>query len=139
MLDDVAQVDGVRSAEGFVTGYALLTDNDGKAILTTGGAPTMGYTMPEDEALRGEVKLLSGTAPQGPNDVAIDATSAEENDIELGSTINVLLQGPTREFTVVGTVGFGDEKDLGGTTSAYFDAQTAQHVLGQGATSTPSE
>ena len=37
-----SSVDGVRAAEGSVTGYALLTDNDGKAILTSGGAPTTG-------------------------------------------------------------------------------------------------
>ena len=42
----------------------------------------------------------------------------------------MLFQGPTQEFTVVGTVGFGGEKDLGGTTSAYFDTATAQKVLG---------
>ena len=130
VLDDVKGVDGVRAAEGFVSGYALLTDNDGKAILTSGGAPTMGYTMAEDESLRGDVDVLTGTAPAGPDQVAIDATSAEENDIALGSTIKVLFQGPTQEFTVVGTVGFGEEKDLGGTTSAYFDAATAQQVLG---------
>src|SRR3954453_8375744 len=29
-LDDVLAVDGVRTAEGAVTGYALLTDTDGK-------------------------------------------------------------------------------------------------------------
>ena len=86
--------------------------------------------MAADETLRGDVELLSGDAPDGPDEVAIDATSAEENDIELGSTIKVLFQGPTQEFTVVGTVGFGDEKDLGGTTSAYFDTATAQQVLG---------
>ena len=131
VLDDVAAVDGVRVAEGFVSGYALLTDNDGKAILTSGGAPTMGYTMAADEVLRGEVEILTGTAPQGGDEVVIDATSAEENDVALGSTIKVLFRGPTREFTVVGTVGFGGEKDLGGTTSAYFDAATAQQVLGQ--------
>ena len=45
--------------------------------------------------------------------------------------IKVLFQGPTREFTVVGTVGYGDGiTDLGGTTSAYFDTATAQQVLG---------
>ena len=82
----------------------------------------MGYSMPADERLRGDVELLSGTRPGRPADeVAIDATSAEEHDIALGSTIKVLFQGPTQEFTVVGTVGFGGEKDLGGTTSAYFD------------------
>ncbi len=130
VLDGVLGVDGVRTAEGFVTGYALLTDNDGKAILTAGGAPTMGYTMARDESLRGEVQLRSGTAPDGPAEVVIDAASAEENDIDLGSRIKVLFQGPTREFTVVGTVGFGEEKSLGGSTAAYFDVATAQDVLG---------
>ena len=68
--------------------------------------------------------------PTTGHEVAIDATSAEEHDIALGSTIKVLFQGPTQEFTVVGTVGFGGEKNLGGTTSAYFDTETAQRVLG---------
>ena len=131
VLDRVRQVDGVRVAEGSVSGYALLTDNDGRAITTNGGAPTNGYSMPADERLRGEVELLSGHAPEGPHEVAIDATSAEDHDIALGSTIKVLFQGPTQEFTVVGTVGYGDGiKDLGGTTSAYFDTATAQQVLG---------
>ena len=131
VLDRVGQVDGVRAAEGSVSGYALLTDNDGHAITTNGGAPTNGYSMPSDEDLRGDVELLSGSAPTNAHEVAIDATSAEKHDIALGSTIDVLLQGPTREFTVVGTVGYGDGvKDLGGTTSAYFDTATAQKVLG---------
>ena len=129
-LTDISKVDGVRAAEGSVSGYALLTDNDGRAILTSGGAPTMGYNMPADEGLRGDVDLLSGSAPDAPGEVAIDATSAEDNDIAVGSTIKVLFQGPTQEFTVVGTVGFGGEKNLGGTTSAYFETETAQTVLG---------
>jgi putative ABC transport system permease protein len=130
VLTDISTVDGVRAAEGSVSGYALLTDNDGRAILTSGGAPTMGYNMPADEGLRGDVDLLSGSRPDAPGEVAIDATSAEDNDIAIGSTIKVLFQGPTQEFTVVGTVGFGGEKNLGGTTSAYFETETAQTVLG---------
>jgi putative ABC transport system permease protein len=131
VIDDIRRVEGVRAAEGSTSGYALLTDNDGQAITTNGGAPTNGYTMPADEELRGDIELLSGQAPQGPHEVAIDATSAEENDIAVGSTIEVLFQGPTQEFTVVGTVGYGDGvTDLGGTTSAYFDSTTAQKVLG---------
>jgi putative ABC transport system permease protein len=130
VLADVAQVPGVRAAEGSVTGYALLTDTSGHAIVTNGGAPTLGYSMPADERLRGDVGLLSGTAPEGPDQVAIDASSAEDHDIALGSTIKILFQGPARSFTVVGTVGFGGEKNLGGSTSAYFATSTAQRVLG---------
>jgi putative ABC transport system permease protein len=131
VLDQVRQVAGVRAAEGTVQGYALLTDTHGRAITTNGGAPTNGYSMPADRRLRGEVELLSGRAPHGPHEVAVDATSAEDHDIALGSSIKVLFDGPTRAFTVVGTVGYGDGiKDLGGTTSAYFDTTTAQRVLG---------
>ncbi len=131
VLDQVRQVDGVRAAEGSVQGYALLTDTHGKAVTTNGGAPTNGYSMPSDKELRGDVELLSGHAPTTAHEVAIDATSAEKHHIPLGATIKVLFQGPTQEFTVVGTVGYGDGiKDLGGTTSAYFDPATAQQVLG---------
>ena len=38
VLSEVAKVDGVRTAEGLVTAGALLTDNDGRAILTKGRA-----------------------------------------------------------------------------------------------------
>ncbi|TCO44365.1 putative ABC transport system permease protein [Kribbella antiqua] len=130
VLTQVRKADGVRTAEGSVSGYALLTDNAGRAVLTSGGAPTMGYSLPADPALRGDVKLLTGAAPSGAHQVAIDATSAEEHHIALGSTIKVLFNGPTQIFTVVGTVGFGGEKNLGGTTGAYFDSATAQQVLG---------
>jgi putative ABC transport system permease protein len=131
VLAKVRGVDGVRAAAGSVQGYALLTDTDGRAITTNGGAPTNGYSMPADEGLRGDVELLSGHAPTNRHEVAIDATSAEDHDVPLGSTIKILFQGPAREFTVVGTVGYGDGiTDLGGTTSAYFDTATAQKVLG---------
>src|SRR3954465_135717 len=49
VLSHVAKVDGVRAAEGSVSGYALLTDNAGRAITTNGGAPTSGYSMAKDE------------------------------------------------------------------------------------------
>jgi putative ABC transport system permease protein len=131
LLDDVTAVAGVRAAEGAISGYALLTDNAGRAIVTNGGAPTLGFNLPGDEKLRGDVDLLSGVAPRNGGEVAIDATSAQEHAIALGSTISILFQGAPQKFTVVGTVGFGGEKNLGGTTSAYFDTKTAQKVLGQ--------
>ncbi len=131
VLDEVRDVDGVRVAEGAVRGYALLTDSRGRAITTNGGATTNGYSMPADEGLHGDVELLSGRAPEGPGEVAIDATSADKGDLTVGSRIKVLFQGPSRQFVVVGTVGYGHGiKDLGGTTSAYFETGTAQRVLG---------
>src|SRR3954447_988591 len=66
VLETVKKVDGVRAAEGNVTGYALLTDTHGRAILPSGGAPTQGYNMPDDTKLRGDVGLRTGSAPDAP-------------------------------------------------------------------------
>ncbi len=130
VLNQVNAVPGVRAAAGNVGGYALLTDNAGKAILTSGGAPTLGASMPADVGLRGDVKIRSGHAPTGAGQVVIDASSADSHHIALGSSIKVLFHGPTETFTVVGTATFGGEKSLGGSTTAYFDTTTAQQVLG---------
>ena len=108
VLEQVRDVDGVAVAEGAVSGYALITDTHGKAVLTAGGAPTMGYSLPADPALRGDVRFLSGRAPSGPGEVAIDASSAEGHDIPVGADITVLLRGPSETVTVVGTVGYGE-------------------------------
>ncbi len=128
-VDLVRRVDGIRAAEGRLSGYALLTDTGGRAVESSGGAPTLGLSLPADEQLRGDVRILTGRAPSGPTEVAIDATSATDHAIPVGSRIDILLAGPTQTFTVVGTVGFGPETDLGGSTSAYFDVDTAQQVL----------
>jgi putative ABC transport system permease protein len=130
LLAGIRKIPGVADAEGIDTGYALMTDSQGKAVLPKGGAPTMGYTMPRDVKLRGDVHLLSGRAPAGAHEVAVDASSAANHDLAVGSRIKILFRGPSETFTVVGTVGFGKERSFGGTSSAYFDAATAQRVLG---------
>jgi putative ABC transport system permease protein len=130
LLDTVAAVDGVRVAEGSVSGYALLTDAKGKAIQPN-GAPTIGANLSEDTALRGKLSFRSGGEPKGPGEVAIDASSAEKGDLAVGSKTTILFGDAPRTFTVVGVVGFGEEDNLGGSTTAYFDLATAQKVLGR--------
>ncbi len=130
VLSTVRSVPGVRAAEGDVSGYALLTDTHGNAILPSQTGSAMGLTMPADKVLRGEVRIRSGHVPSGPSEVAIDARSAKTHHVPLGSHINVLFHGPTRSFTVVGIVSFGGKTDLGGNTAAYFDLATAQAAMG---------
>jgi putative ABC transport system permease protein len=133
LLDEVRDVEGVAVAEGTVEGYALLTDSNGKPIQPN-GAPTLGGNLSESPDLRGDVTLRSGRAPQAPDEVAIDATSAKDGMLELGSETKILFQGPARTFTVVGIVGYGDQDDLGGSTAAYFEFGIAQRLLGNSGT-----
>jgi len=130
-LDTVRHTSGVRAADGVLGGYALLTDTAGKAIVPGIGAGSYGSNWVTDDVLRGDVKLSSGRAPHGANEVVIDAGSATSHHIARGSQIKILTHGPTQAFTVVGTVTFGGEKTLGGGTSAYFDTAVAQQLVGQ--------
>jgi putative ABC transport system permease protein len=131
LLDQVRHVDGVATAEGRVEGYALLTDSHGKPIQPN-GAPTIGTNLSEDPGLRGDTTLREGRAPQAPDEVAVDATSANKGELEVGSQVRILFQGPAQTFTIVGVVGFGDEDDLGGSTTAFFERPTAQRLMGDG-------
>jgi len=129
LLAEVRQLPDVSAAEGSVEGYALLTDTDGKPIQPQ-GAPTIGASMPEP-ALLGEIDVRSGRAPEGPGEVAIDASSAEKGELAVGDSTRILFRNGPEEYTVVGIVGFGDADDLGGSTTAYFDLATAQQALGK--------
>src|SRR4051794_10247367 len=130
LLGKVRAVDGVRAAEGVVSGYALITDTKGHAVSTSGGAPTLGMSLPVDRDLRGNVTLRSGHQPHGPGEVAIDARTSEEHHIPVGARVKVLFHGPTRTFTVVGVTTFGAEKDLGGAPAAYSPPAPAQAPVG---------
>src|SRR5688500_11032251 len=129
ILERVRQVDGVATAEGRVAGYALLTDSHGKPIQPN--APTLGTNLSANPDLRGDVTLRSGREPRTAHEVAVDATSAREGGLTLGSEVKILFQGPARTFTLVGTVGYGDEDDLGGSTTAFFELATAQRLVGE--------
>jgi putative ABC transport system permease protein len=130
LLQTVRSVNGVAAAEGEVGGYAMVVSPDGTPIQPPGGAPTMGGSLPANQDLRGDVRINTGRAPANPDEVVIDTSSAKNHHISLGSQIKILFRGPAERFTVVGTVQFAGEDDLGGSTMALFTPATAQRVLG---------
>jgi putative ABC transport system permease protein len=128
VLNQVRAVDGVRVAEGNVTGYAQFVGKDGKPV-TTGGAPTLGVSFAADTPFTAGSEIRAGRLPSGPGEVAMDARTAEDAGFRVGDRVKVLFQGPARTFTIVGIVGFGQADNLGGATLAGFDLPTAQRVL----------
>jgi putative ABC transport system permease protein len=128
VLDQVKAVDGVRVAEGSVTGYAQFVGKDGKPV-TTGGAPTLGVSFAQGTPFTGGSELREGRLPSGPGEVVVDAKTAEKAGFQVGDRVKVLFQGPARTFTVAGIIGFGEADNLGGATLAGFDLPTAQRVL----------
>jgi putative ABC transport system permease protein len=131
LLDTIRRVDGVRSAEGGLAGYAQLVDKKGEAIVT-GGAPTFGVSWTNDPALN-PLRLRQGRAPRASGEIVVDASTAQKHDLRVGDQVTVLLQGPPMKATIVGVAGFGEADNLGGATLVAFDPQTAQIALnGQG-------
>jgi putative ABC transport system permease protein len=126
LLETVQGVDGVDVAAGSIEGYAQLIDKDGEAI-TPGGAPTLGFNWGPEPL--NPMDLSAGDPPAGPDQVLIDAGTAEENGFEVGDPVEVITLEQPREFTVSGIASFGSAQNLGGSTIAVFDTPTAQKVF----------
>src|ERR671919_1039453 len=122
LLELVEGVDGVASATGEVSGYAQLIDPNTGEPIETMGAPTIGVSW---NPTSGGLEVRSGEPP-GPDEVAVDAGTAERYGLRIGQGIEVILVGPTRSFTLSGTVGIGELESFGGSTLAVFDPGTAQ-------------
>ena len=60
----------------------------------------------------------------------MDLGTAQKYDFTVGQKVRILLQGPTRTFTISGLMRFGTANNLAGATLAAFDIPTAQAVLG---------
>jgi len=129
VLDTVLGVEGVAAAEGSAGGFALIYDSNGEAIVPM-GPPTIGASWTEDERLIGNIVLREGTAPTGPTEVVIDAKTANDNGLAVGTAIRVQTVPGVAEYELVGIVGFGDADNIAGATVAVFDLETAQTLFG---------
>lgn len=128
VLEDVLGVDGVQAAEGTVGGFAVIYDKAGEAIVPT-GPPTIGGSVTEDLRLSGNVSIREGRAPEMSGEVAIDAKTAEDNDLAVGDTVKIQTPMTVDEYEIVAVIGFGESDNLAGATFAAFDLGTAQRVF----------
>ncbi len=131
VLETVRGVDGVASAGGFVQGYAQFVDKDGDDI-QNGGAPTFGLSWDQPHG-RGPLRLVhdgKSRAPRTSDEVTMDVGTARRHGFHVGDRVRVLLQGPARQFRIVGLFGFGNRFEALAVTFAAFDLKTAERVLG---------
>ena len=128
VLDEVSAVPGVAQAVGDVIGYAQIVDPATGEVIGTFGPPTAASSWND---LNGFTLKPGGSTPQGPDQVVIDAATAQSHDIQVGDQVEILFEGPPGEFDVVGLAGYGEEDSLFGATWALFDLPTAQAVLGK--------
>ena len=127
VLPLVEGVQGVARASGAVTGTAQMIDPATKKAIGT-FAPTFGGNWSDtNEAL----VLRQGAAPEGSDQVVVDAGTAAKYHLQVGETIDIVGPNAVRPFTISGITGFGTADNLGGATLALFDLKTAQDFLGK--------
>ncbi len=128
VLQQVRAVDGVAAAEGYVeTEGVYVLDASGK-VLDTGGAPGVGTSWSEEEALS-NTTLVDGRAPDGRQEVALDTGTADKAGLQVGDRVDILTTGPRLRATLVGVVRYGENGGLAGASLTLFDMETAQRLL----------
>ncbi len=73
--------------------------------------------------------LKTGTWPEGPEQVAIDAGTAAKERYEVGDSVVISTLGKKHDYTISGTVSFGGVDSLGFASVAAWDIPTAQTLL----------
>ena len=128
LLDEIRGLDGVEQAEGSVDSDSTsLIGKDGKAIVF-GGAPNLGFAIPEGESTFNPLRLVEGAWP-GPDEVVIDSGVADKKDFAIGDRIGVQVEGPVSQLRISGIVEFGSDLSIGGATLAGFELATAQRLF----------
>lgn len=126
LLYAVRGIDGVDMAYGSVAGFASLLDKKGD-VIRHGASPTLGFSWSPPPL--SPVQISVGDPPLGDDDIAIDALTAEEQGLEVGDSVKVVLDGPARRFEIVGIATFGEANNLAGATMSIFSLRTAQEVF----------
>ncbi|MGP4006768.1 ABC transporter permease [Streptomyces sp. 4N124] len=125
-VDRAARVEGAESARLDVDVEGItVADEDNESVGPTTGAPTIGTNWnPTD---RSPVELTSGHAPEGPNQVLLDADTADSKDVAIGDTLTVIAAPGSFKAEVVGIATFTTTNP--GAALVFFDTETAQTKL----------
>ncbi|MEP6658644.1 MAG: FtsX-like permease family protein [Acidimicrobiales bacterium] len=126
-LAKVRTASGVARAEGFVQGYAQLVKPNGKA-LGGQGAPTFGQGWIEDSRLN-PFKVVTGHAPAGDDEIAIDKSSFDIGKYHVGDSVKVLSPSPVKSYKIVGVLRFGSADSPAGASIIAFTPPEAARVF----------
>ncbi|MGH8911731.1 MAG: ABC transporter permease, partial [Acidimicrobiia bacterium] len=124
LVDVVAEVEGVESARPFLQAFVTL-------VVEGEERPSFG---PPDFAISwsggGYFEIQTGSAPAGPDEIAIDSSSAESRGVGIGDVVEVAGASRAEPFEVVGTFGFREGGSGFGATFLAFTYERAADLLG---------
>ncbi|MEU8588308.1 FtsX-like permease family protein [Streptomyces sp. NPDC048664] len=125
-LERVRKAQGVRKAEGTVFSTSVtVVDHDLDKLSPTSGAPTIVGSWNGNDART--MKITSGAAPRGPDQIMVDADTAAKHHLRLGDEIGVISAVGTHHAHVSGIAAFTVTNP--GAAIFYLDTRTAQQTL----------
>jgi putative ABC transport system permease protein len=130
VLPQIRALPDVESAAGAViddTNTKILK-KDGDAV-NTNGAPSFGFGIDPALPQFNPLQLVEGKWPTGPDEVVIDAATADEQGYKVGDSVKIATLKPVRSFDLVGLAQYGDVASIGSATFTVFSIPTAQVLL----------
>ena len=128
VLAKIADLPGVRDAQGSIEDEARLIDEAGKPIGKVDDGLALALDTSADQTTN-PFKLVAGEWPRGDGEIAIDKSTAEKEGFEIGQIVGVLADGPVAEYRIAGIVGFGSVDSIGGASITVFDLETGRRVF----------
>ncbi len=127
-VEQVAQVQGVLAAAGFVSqNGAYLLDAEGK-VVGGQGPPALGVNWQENQDLS-VATITAGRAPQGPDEVAVDDVTFPKLNIPLDGEVTMVTPSGRISVQLVGSFKYGSTGGLAGATIAAFTPERAQELF----------
>jgi putative ABC transport system permease protein len=132
LLETVRAVPDVALSSGNVfdeTSAKILTP-EGEPV-NTEGFPTLAFGIDTDPAYAqfNPLNLYEGRWPAAPNEVVIDAGTADKQGYAVGDRVGIRTLRPTREFELVGVAQYGEIDSLGSLSFAVFTVPAAQELF----------
>ncbi|OIK01498.1 ABC transporter permease [Streptomyces colonosanans] len=126
VLGEVRKAEGVKSAEGTVFSTSVtVVDAKLDKLSPSSGAPTIVGGWNSNDART--MKITSGGAPKGPDQVMVDADTVDKHHLKLGDEISMITVVGTHRAHVSGIADFTVTNP--GAAIFYLDTKTAQQTL----------
>ncbi|MFF9124245.1 ABC transporter permease [Streptomyces sp. NPDC014889] len=126
VVGEVRRAEGVRAAEGTVFSTSVtVVDADKDKLSPSSGAPTIVGNWNDNDART--MKITSGAAPKGADQVMVDADTADKHHLKLGDEIGLITAVGTHRAHVSGIAAFTVTNP--GAAIFYLDTPTAQRTL----------
>jgi putative ABC transport system permease protein len=132
LLTEIQALPEVAAAGGTIaldeSNTAELIGPDGTPV-GSAQAPRVGLAYDTSQPRFSPLELKTGEWAKGPEQVVVDAGTANAERYAVGDSVQVSVLGEARDYRITGIATYGDVDSLGGATLAIFDLPTAQTIL----------